>query len=243
MRATAQTLQLLFCLAAFACAPAEPDAAASLADTTPPPAGPPYNDRTLPLDSLSPRTAPGSPGDEPRADRKRVAIQIEGTTDSIAVRLVRSPRGFEPAFSTYVPDDMSAQVLSDSAGLSMRFGAVFGGVPNEQAYLQIFVYAEGNTLLTAREYVHGFVRGRNPEADLTTMTDRFEWSDEAYVFQYQDVSGWIQGAIALGRHGDRFFHVLIQHPPEYGDGMAPRTALILRELRWTDTGTGLAPPG
>jgi hypothetical protein len=209
----AWTLPALLCSCALACAPADdPAPAAAAADTSMPAAGPPFNDRTLP--DSAPMLPPAAARSGQRPDRRRVAIGIEGTTDTIAVRLVRSPPDFSPGFSTYVPDDMGAEIRSDDDGLSARFGAVFGGVPNERAYLQFYIYPPGNTLLTAQESVQGFVRGRNPEADLTRIADRYPWSDEAYVFRYQEGSEWIQGSIALGRQQDRFFHVLIQYPPE-----------------------------
>ena len=76
---------------------------------------------------------------------------------------------------------------------------------------------------------------------------RFGWSVHEEGYRYQ-IAGpqWVVGTLGLGRHGDRYFHIVTQHPEEYGDGFGPRAALIFKHWRWSDTGQPLgsdpAPP-
>ena len=95
-----------------------------------------------------------------------------------------------------------------------------------------------------RNSVQGYLTTLNPEAEGFEPADRFEWSDEEFAFRYPEAAAdgsTHVGVISIGRHGNRFFHLLIHYPAEYGDGMAPRAALILDEWRWEDTGGGLSP--
>ena len=42
------------------------------------------------------------------------------------------------------------------------------------------------------------------------------------------------GTIGVGQRDNRFFHILVQYPVEYGDGMGPRVAQLIEHWRWAD---------
>ncbi|HSJ14171.1 MAG TPA: hypothetical protein VK939_07140 [Longimicrobiales bacterium] len=226
-------LLLLFLLAA--CAPDAPDEQAldEPEDTLP---APPFNLETLPPDSLS--TDGGTDSPPPRPEVRVDTIHIEGTAQPERVALVRSPPAFRPPFSTYVPAGLRTEFMAGDSTPSVRFLAEFGGQLNPEAYLQVRIYPPGAAELVARNAVDAYLRGREPRQDNITESSRWTWAIDAYDFSYggQARTTHFVGSIAIARHGNRYLHVLVHYPAEYGDGMGPRVEQILREWRWEDDG-------
>jgi hypothetical protein len=84
------------------------------------------------------------------------------------------------------------------------------------------------------------VRSRAPWRDEADPAEPPGWGQEAYTFSYAgDGNVPITGRLVLGRHADRYFHVLTHYPAEYGDGLGPRFQSILEHWRWEDTGRPL----
>lgn len=167
-------------------------------------------------------------------------IFLEGMPEVTDLTLVRSPAGFEPAFSTYVPEEMVPVFTRPDRGLELRFVAAFGGVRNEEASLGILVYppeaTEEEVLTEARRVAEAHGATGEP-----SRPGRWEWSRVEYRLGSRDVArDRVFGTVAVGRHVDRWFRILLRYPAEYGDGFAPRVELILEEWRWEDTGRGLA---
>lgn len=204
-------------------------------DTIPPP---PYNESTMPQTEPPSAGVPGAPQELNRPETATAVLLIEGTPDTVATKLVRSPTDFPAGFTTYTTDDMPASVQISEDGVSIQFTAQFGGVRNERAYLQVFLYPAGTTRATATGRTEAFVSGLNPEIDLSEAGDRYAWAFQETRFGYPHEDVLHTGYLALAERGTTLFHVLYQYPAEYGDGMAPRIALILDEWRWRD-GSGL----
>lgn len=234
---------LLLSILATACfpeeeAPADPGAAEEPEDTIP---APPYSLETLPPDSQVPVQRRDSLPERPAVLTD--SIRIEGMAQAERLTLVRSPEGFAPPFTTYLPSQMKVDFVVSDTAPSVRFIAAFAGKVNPQAYLQVRLYRPGVAELVPRTEIDVYLRGRDPRQDNVTPSQGWPWTIAAYDFQYgagPRQSGFI-GTIALGRHANRFYHVLAHYPAEYGDGIGPRIHRILSEWRWEDDGSWLVP--
>jgi hypothetical protein len=235
MRRHPLPLIALLLAACFPDAPAE-QFGESAEDTLP---APPFSVETLPPESLAaaPRTGRLPARPETRTD----TVHIEGTAQPERLTLVRSPEGFQPPFSTYVPPGLRTGFMAGDSTPSARFVAAFGGTVNNDAYLQVRVYPPGSSEVVARNAVDAYLRGRDPRQDNIRESERWPWAREAYDFSYGGEGGTelFVGTMAIARHGNRFLHVLVHYPAEYGDGMGPRVEKILREWRWEDDGSRL----
>ena len=191
---------------------------------------------------------PDAPAAEERPEERVDTLMLEGMAEPMRVRLFETPAGFPLRFSTYVPEDMRPEVLEADSGASVRFTTAFGGTPNPNAYLNIHVYPESMDAAGAAAAADAFAVSRGVPVSQGEGDDepdwprRYAWSLAEYPFDHPGPEGGrMVGLVAVGTHGERVFHVIQQHPEEYGDGFGPRAALILEELRWADTGRGLQP--
>ena len=183
----------------------------------------------------------GTTQPSPRPPETKVdTVMIEGTPQETVLRLVESPAGFEPAFYTYVPEDMTSDQVSSDEGTAWRFNARFGGVENPEAFLLVFFYPENTSEEIARERIAAMMANRRRVQRDAGEAKRYAWSIEEFSYRGTSQSGQpIVGFIALGRRNGRLFHVMIEYPAEYGDGFGPRAHRILSEWRWAD-GSALA---
>lgn len=169
-------------------------------------------------------------------------LMIEGMPEPIVLRLFRTDADFPLPFSAYVPEDMSPEAGEDADdGSSVRFVAGFGGARNDRAFVHLFVHPNG----TDPQQALGVVRAYEAAAGIPVSEGieplgesdaraRMPWADHAYTFRYQAGGTWYLGAIGLGSHSGRLFHVVVHHPAEYGDGFAPRAGILLDTWRWAD---------
>lgn len=170
----------------------------------------------------------------PRPEEKHATIRMEGFDEPFTLRLFRAPDDFPLQFSTYFPPDMLAEVTREPAP-GVSFVANFAGKRNDNAVLRVVFEPAGTieSAAKARARRAAAERGMNDRADDTPR--RFAWSLAEYDFAEQTSDGeQVGGTVAVGRHGDRYFQVLLMYPDEYGDGMGPRVARILDEWRWQD---------
>lgn len=191
---------------------------------------------THPDSATSPVEHAGTTRPDPRPpEAKTDTIQIEGMPEEIALRLVESPPGFEPAFHTYVPEDMSDNQTSSGEGTGWRFNARFAGNENPEAFMLVFFYPENTSDDAAGKVIDSILVGRTPVQRDAGTSRRYAWSEREYSFSGTSESGQrIAGSVALGRHNGRLFHVLVEYPVEYGDGFGPRVYRVLSEWRWAD---------
>lgn len=193
-------------------------------------------------DSAQRGAPPAAPGDAPaeggepeqRPDTRRIPISIEGTVDTIEVLLVRAPDDLAMRFSTYVPEDMSASFARERRGDAFRVHANFGGVANEQAYVEVLIYPAGTSAEAARDSLREAVRALHPDVEIEPQIGGYVWAEEAHAFRYHKGGGVYLGLAALGRHDDHYFRLIRHYPGDYGDGMGPRVASILEQWRWAD---------
>ena len=224
---------IFFALALAACNSGGDASSTSAGDDTIPP--PPYTEATLPDDSGPTAGVPGNPTDGQRPARKQGVIMIEGTADTMELRLVRAPDDFPLQFSTYVPPDMEVEIdVSGDGGRSIKVVANFAGRRNERAYVQFHVYPPGTTRAIARNAITGFLSGLNPEIDLSQPVAPPPWGIERTRFAYPHEAQRFVGSVVLAERGDLLFHTVVHYPDEYGDGMAGRVGKIMEEWRWAD---------
>ncbi|TVP42059.1 MAG: hypothetical protein EA350_17720 [Gemmatimonadales bacterium] len=158
---------------------------------------------------------------------------VEGMPEVMAVQAFETPVSFPLGFSTVVPADMRVEQVGSGEGDVVRFEAAFGGVHRPEALLSLTVLPGDLSESEAREQFASVaaVLGAGPHSG-----ERFPWA-----LQERMLIGDVSGFVALGRHQDRWYLMAMQHPPEYGDGMAPRVDLMLRRWRWTSDGSPLHP--
>lgn len=176
-----------------------------------------------------------------RPTSKQASITLEGVDEPVTLGLFDWASAPVPlGFSTYVPRDMIVRVPGTGPATALRFVANFGGVLQEQAYLEL---APLPAAITPAQAVAAIARSAPAGAPLRRCSGadcRFGWAiAEVDIAAGTETRGRAAGVVALGRHGDRYFKLTLRHPLEYGSGFGPRADLILDEWRWRDTGAGL----
>ena len=171
------------------------------------------------------RARPIAPGSRPETATS--PIQIEGTDESIDLRLV-TVEDVPLPFSTYVPADWADDVLGSGEGTGARFSM---GTPSREGVVTVFVPSEPNR--AGVEDLARTVAESNGGAEPLGAAE--PWVRSGYRF----ADGDRVGSVRVGEHADVPFYVLVQYPIEMGDGFAPRVALVLDRLRWSDDGTAL----
>lgn len=199
-----------------------------------------------PDDEIGSGPATAAPAAEPRPPSIVDTITLEGMPEEVRLSLFRTPEGFTLPFSAYVPAGFAPEVLETDSGGAVRFVSELGGVRNERALLHLLIHPAGTpageVVPAARAYAasRGIPVSQGEGDDEPDAPPRFDWSLVEYPFDDESTppdETW--GVIAVGRHADRFFHVLLRYPPEYADGFPARAGMILETLRWEDTGRGL----
>ncbi|MGE5554213.1 MAG: hypothetical protein ACM3XZ_09925 [Betaproteobacteria bacterium] len=187
-------------------------------------------------------------GEKPAAPARRPpekagTIMLEGYPEKFRFVLF-APEGFP--FTTYVPQDLFAEEVVADGGRSVRFVANFAGRRTDLAYLQVFFYPEGTREDQARALFGSLpaALGFTPVGRRTDVPCTFAWSLAETTFQRKGWRGEVyRGEMALGRHGRRFFHLILHYPEEFAEGFVPRAYAVLSEWRWTEgtPGAGLTP--
>ena len=163
-----------------------------------------------------------------RPDTVTDTLLVEGMPERMRLRLVRSPEGFPLPFSAYVPVDMEAEETTRDGRPALRLVAAFGGVRNEDAFMELAAYPEGldeRAAVARAEAVAG--EGAEPLDD-----PGYAWVERGWRWRGEEGGEAYTALLLLGRHDGRWLHVLRRYPPEYGDGFAPRAGLVLESLRW-----------
>jgi hypothetical protein len=182
------------------------------------------------------------PGDRPA--ERLIPVEIEGFEEELRFVLYRTPAGYPLPFSTYIPVDMVAETVSGGEGeMRIRFVAAFGGLPDEGAAVHVIAHGAGGTEAEAIAVLRQLAAALGTELVEAPADEAFEWS----VRDFRSVAlpsrpDAVEGSMAVGRRGDRYFSVVTHYPAEYGDGFGPRSRQILGEWRWEDTGEPLQGP-
>jgi len=183
----------------------------------------------LPRVDTTPEIPAETAGPTSRPETLQDTLVLEGMPEPVTLRLYRSPPGFPLAFGTYLPADLVAEPApSDDA---VHFYANFGGQRNDAARVEMKVYPEGTTEESARNELASTTGGSLVAAG----ERRYPWT----LAEYAAPSGAVVSRGMLGRHDGRFFHLLVRYPAEFGDGFAPRAAMVMKHWQWEDGSGGL----
>ncbi len=143
-----------------------------------------------------------------------------------------------------MPNDVLAEVIESAkpqegrgpAGVdAVRFVANFEGQRTEDCFLAVRFLDDGTTEDQARQELERSAQeGRTERAE--GVPPRFPGSiDEAdYAREKDGGPEWLQGTVALGRRGPRYYLLTLQVPETYEEGFVPRALSILEEWRWED---------
>lgn len=202
--------------------------------------GPAEDDRATDTERPSPGAAdtsaergepdvPPPPGPRPPAERQDTVL-IEGRREPVRLRLVESPPEFPIPFSTYAPQGFTMRTLGSGEETVVRFVAAFGGTPDERAYLEVVPYpADAPEAAAVAGALEVAGTEASPDSAWAAVAD---WVVREWRFLRLGAREPYVGSVLLGRTGDRWLHVLMRYPPEYGDGFGPRARLILETWRW-----------
>jgi hypothetical protein len=195
-------------------------------------------DADVPAEDASP---PDVDEQTQRPAEARRTIEVEGMEEEIVVRLYRTPDTFPLPFSTYLPEWMAAQEIAAGEGDAVAFVAEFGGERNEAAAVRLIVAPEGMAEADLIDLLRGVVEGL--EGSLAPSEHiLFPWASQEFSIEPRGAHAYgVGGVVGVGSRHDRAFAIAVHYPPEYGDGFAPRAALILDAWRWEDSGDPLRP--
>ncbi|HEV2148615.1 MAG TPA: hypothetical protein VGR37_14520 [Longimicrobiaceae bacterium] len=152
-----------------------------------------------------------------------------------------SPEGFALPFRTELPEGIRAEPLTLDDEDGIRFVGYPGGARSDSAYVYVFVHPPGASEEAARETVRTIaervrIPGNRTELDPANPQP---WAVVEYpIYSLGTVHEPLRGWVALGAHGGRWFHVIVQYPEELEAWFTPRAERILDAWRWTGTGTG-----
>ena len=149
-----------------------------------------------------------------------------------------SPPDFPLPFSTRVPAGMD---VSSSTG-SDRPVVRFESTQTPGAFVHLFAHPAGRSEDGAEEVVRAIADSYGPirQFDEVQPISGPSWANVAYELSGEKAGGGpFGGFVALGRKGDRWFHVLVQYPRSEEGRFRPLAQQVLADWRWSDTGEPL----
>lgn len=149
-----------------------------------------------------------------------------------------APAGFPLPFTTRVPSGFRVVAGTEGEGGTVHFAHT----QTLEAFLHLFVHPAAHTRQSAEEVVRAVAESYGPIREFGEIQPipRPSWSSLAF-----DISGRKQGAepmagfVALGRQGERWYHILVQYPRSQEAAFSAVFEQILRNWRWADTGEPL----
>ena len=176
-------------------------------------------------------------------------LMVEGA----AWELARSPSEFDVHFSTYVPPDMTMQVLPGEQSESVRFVDSDDVGTEPQSFVHVFFFTKSMTRDNAQIQRESFVasggvpvseredasaplseEGIPPESGPPTVS-QYAWSiwESPYEYNCAPPSDACRvGRAILGEHDGRLFQVILQYPPAAAASFEPRAHQILTNWQW-----------
>ena len=194
-------------------------------------------DGEVPRVELPPPTSfeQGAPG-----MAESTAADTVADTSADGYRRYASPPDFPLPFHTLMPAEMESEPIGSGEGVGIRWTATPGGASADTATVYLFVYPENAAPQEAEETVRTIAERYGPIRQQTEVEPavRYPWS----VLEYRlDRGGTdpVRGTVALGRHANRFFHLLVQYPPAMEERFGSAVERMLEVWEWGDTGEGI----
>ncbi len=165
----------------------------------------------------------------PKPNTKTAVISIAGEKTAIALRLYDEHKNL---FTTYFPhQDFSPEGVSSGEGTGAKYIANFGGVRNNNGYISVSFLKSVKNLGQLRRFVNsqsGLIAANKWLLISRTQKNSYPWAKEKIVFrQGRDITG----TLYLGQQKSKVLYVTTYCPVKYGDELAPRADLILRNLQ------------
>lgn len=161
-------------------------------------------------------------------------VSVEGEPVEVELQL------FDQAalpFTTYVPEDFTAEPSSSSEGEGVRFYFSPTGTPDENAYIHIFFPADAPSSEAVAEMLTGeqglLVTNGWQVIDRSEVTS-YPWAKEKIAYQESTAEGVYTGTVFVGEHEGQAFVAFTHYPLEYGDGFEPRAAIVLENLEFRE---------
>lgn len=160
--------------------------------------------------------------DGPRAENEKLIkndfIEPEGIKEAMTFYFVKHE---QLNFSTYYPEDMLVQEEKEK----LRFYANFGNVEEKNAYVDIYKL-DGDVFHEQKKRVedvfHDYTFVEKQKSDFL-----FPFSEQEFSFQ----KGEFYGLATVFQRDGQFFGAIIHFPAEYEEGLMPRAAKILTEVK------------
>ena len=152
-------------------------------------------------------------------------------------QLYSPPAGFALPFRASVPPGVVVDALPAESGDAIRFVGMSGDERDERAFLHFFVSPPGAGESGARELVHAAAESYRIPGDRSELqpVQGPAWAVETYPIRSRGTLGEaISGWVALGRHRDRWYHVVVQHPLELEEEFGESVERILDSWIWAD---------
>ncbi|MGB4314886.1 MAG: hypothetical protein WBK02_07700 [bacterium] len=168
-----------------------------------------------------------------RPETKSDTISLEGQEETFAFTLLDAEN---IGFTTYLPEDIVATVVSSDEGDAVIAYTNFAGQQREDAYLSFFLYQKGITMEEAMAGTKDMLAADGygfPEA--TGEYRSYPWAQEEFRFTKEQEGTNYTGTAAFGNRGDRVFRVMTHMPAEFGDGFGARIAKIIDAIEWYTT--------
>jgi hypothetical protein len=158
---------------------------------------------------------------------KTATMLIEGEETPIELKLYEE----QNLFSTYFPPEdfvVESQTLQQQK--AVKFVVNFGGVKNENAYLQLIFPENAENIEAIKNLItgeNGLLASNQWQIVQRDHNVPYPWVKEKIAFSKgQD----IVGDIYIGEENGKVFYVITHLPIEYVDGFAAREKLILNDL-------------
>jgi hypothetical protein len=161
-------------------------------------------------------------------------IGIEGMEEEFQFELVDASN---MGFTTYIPEDMIAELNSTAEGDSFTAYTNFEGKKNENAFIRIFKPSPSSAT-TVEELItftkeqltsQGFdVPGRMSDEHKYFSFSELEMS--TVKKEGQDMS--LMSNISIFKRGDQVFRIQLLYPEEYSEGFMPRAFKLVDDIVW-----------
>jgi hypothetical protein len=192
-------------------------------------------------DSLATDATPGSANLESPAvgtvqpDTKIITMNLEGQPTEVELkRFHQSPL----SFTTYYPEGaFTPEMNSSDEGTGVRFYFSPTGKKNKAAYIHFFFPRGTNSLESVQDLLlgdQGLLVANHWELIDRTDIVSYPWAKEKLLYQHQENTERMVGAIYIGQAGGQTFYTLTHYPVEYGDGFEPRSNIVLENLQFEE---------
>lgn len=154
---------------------------------------------------------------------------------SVTLHPYHSPAGFPLPFHTALPASFRPGADLRGPGAAVQLTWSPGGERRDSAFVYLRVMEEGTREDRAREIMRTAAERPRVPGDRTELQPRrvHPWAVVEYPIRGVGTSGVpVQGWVALGERGGRWFYVIAQAPVDAWPRFSLRAELILREWRW-----------